>query len=121
MKLIYPDKYENKHIDMKTYLWVCDKICTKKVKQKHEIKVNKELRKVKQKHKIKVNKKLRAEILKRDNYKCTACGSNKNIHIHHIKYRSNGGTNEPENLISLCKHCHANVHKSEPIYKLMVL
>lgn len=30
--------------------------------------------------------------------------------VHHIKPLSEGGTNNKENLISLCKSCHARVH-----------
>ena len=41
--------------------------------------------------------------------KCACCG--KPIeHYHHITPRSKGGSDTPENLIGLCKGCHANVH-----------
>ena len=30
--------------------------------------------------------------------------------IHHIKPLSEGGTNEDENLMSLCRRCHAKIH-----------
>jgi len=30
--------------------------------------------------------------------------------VHHIKFRSNGGTDEEENLITLCEDCHKGVH-----------
>ena len=29
---------------------------------------------------------------------------------HHIKHRSTGGSNEPGNLICLCRPCHVEVH-----------
>lgn len=59
-------------------------------------------------------------VFERDNYTCQNpnCGnskSNKDIKlvIHHIIYRSHGGTNEPSNLITLCSDCHtAENHKS---------
>ncbi|MEI3336354.1 MAG: HNH endonuclease [Clostridium sp.] len=28
------------------------------------------------------------------------------LKIHHIKYRSEGGSDRPENLITLCSKCH---------------
>ena len=46
--------------------------------------------------------------------KCAVCG--KPIeHIHHIVSRSEGGSNSPDNLIGLCKHCHDEVHKDKAI------
>ncbi len=32
------------------------------------------------------------------------------VDVHHIVYRSHLGGEEPENLISLCRECHNNVH-----------
>lgn len=61
----------------------------------------------------------RPSILERDNYKCVECGSNKNLHVHHIVHRKNGGTNDPDNLVTLCKWCHAERHKDEPVYHIM--
>ena len=41
--------------------------------------------------------------------KCAVC--DKPIdHFHHIKPRSQGGSNLPENLVGLCKQCHETVH-----------
>lgn len=54
---------------------------------------------------------VRAYILHRDGYKCQNpdC-KNKDkqpeLHIHHIQYRSNGGSDRPTNLITLCTKCH---------------
>lgn len=50
-------------------------------------------------------------VLHRDNYTCQCCG-NKNcrLEVHHIKFRSNGGTDDEENLITLCEDCHKGVH-----------
>jgi hypothetical protein len=54
------------------------------------------------------------EILQRDNYACRHCGATSNLHIHHIKLRSEGGTNDPNNLITLCRKCHAEQHSGKP-------
>ena len=53
----------------------------------------------------------REAILHRDNYICQCCGKkNCRLEVHHIKFRSNGGTDDEENLITLCKECHDGVH-----------
>ncbi len=51
----------------------------------------------------------RLEILSRDDYKCKICGrSNKEVslHVDHIKPLSKGGTNDFDNLQTLCKDCN---------------
>jgi len=55
----------------------------------------------------------RAYVLTRDNYSCQHCkGKTKNrkLEVHHIIFRSNGGSDEQENLITLCKTCHDKLH-----------
>ena len=53
----------------------------------------------------------RSAILHRDNYTCQCCGKkNCRLEVHHIKFKSDGGTNDEENLITLCKDCHKGVH-----------
>ena len=32
------------------------------------------------------------------------------MEVHHIKFRRNGGTDDEENLITLCKECHDGIH-----------
>ena len=51
-------------------------------------------------------------VLNRDNYKCQHCGKkNCRLEVHHIVYRSKGGTDDENNLITLCEECHDSVHK----------
>ena len=53
----------------------------------------------------------REAVLHRDNYTCQCCGKkNCRLEVHHIKFRSNGGTDDEENLITLCEDCHKGVH-----------
>jgi len=52
----------------------------------------------------------RAKVFWRDKYKCQHCGSIKNLQVHHIRYRSQGGTNRVSNGICLCKNCHWDLH-----------
>jgi 5-methylcytosine-specific restriction endonuclease McrA len=33
-------------------------------------------------------------------------------HVHHIKRRSQGGGNEPSNLLACCFSCHESIHRN---------
>jgi len=46
-------------------------------------------------------------IYRRDRYRCTnpVC-HNRNVTLHHVQYRANGGTDAPENLTTPCAFCH---------------
>ena len=48
----------------------------------------------------------------RDNYRCALCDSPRGIQIHHVIERTQGGTNEPQNLVTLCMYCHGVAHGS---------
>ena len=41
---------------------------------------------------------------------CACCGSNENIHLHHIVPVALGGTSEYYNLVNLCSACHKKIH-----------
>ena len=60
---------------------------------------------------------LKQYVLKRDSYTCQSCKKNtkKNVelHVHHIIFKSNGGTDTKNNLIILCKQCHDQLHKKK--------
>lgn len=47
-------------------------------------------------------------VFARDNYTCQCCGKSKDkiLQTHHIIYRSNGGSNRVDNLITICTDCH---------------
>ena len=58
---------------------------------------------------------VRAYVLSRDNHICQCChGKLKDniLQVHHIESRKTGG-NAPNNLITLCKTCHAKYHSGE--------
>lgn len=55
-----------------------------------------------------------AAILERDDYRCRApgCTARKHLEVHHIVFRSQGGSETPDNLITLCHaHHHHAVHR----------
>lgn len=62
----------------------------------------------------------KGEALSRDNYTCQECGRkrydgkgvNTILEVHHIIPLCCGGTNEEENLITLCPECHKKKHKN---------
>ena len=44
---------------------------------------------------------------------CQLCGNVKDIQVHHLKSKGSGGNDTPDNLISLCKYCHAKTHSGQ--------
>jgi 5-methylcytosine-specific restriction endonuclease McrA len=50
------------------------------------------------------------EVLKRDSWRCQNCGAHENLQVHHCDFRSRGGSDTLENLVTLCVHCHNAVH-----------
>ena len=51
----------------------------------------------------------------RDDYTCQTCGSHKNLQVHHIIQRKDGGSDRPDNLITLCENCHQKHHNGNPL------
>jgi len=56
---------------------------------------------------------LRSFIFARDKYKCffNKARCSKIFQVHHVIFRSKGGTDTPENLVTVCKNCHKKIHK----------
>ena len=55
----------------------------------------------------------RREVLARDKHCCQApgCGRTRFLEVHHILARRKGGTNHPDNLVTLCGSCHRLWHE----------
>lgn len=56
---------------------------------------------------------IRRLVLRRDNYRCRYCGNEntEQLTLHHVQYRSQGGTHDPDNLVTLCyMPCHRKIH-----------
>ena len=64
----------------------------------------------------------RARVLARDGYVCQCCkGKHKDskLEVHHIVFKSDGGSDDAENLVTLCHTCHKKLHdgKISPDFK----
>lgn len=57
---------------------------------------------------------LREAVFTRDGYTCQCCGRSVKdhaiLHVHHIRYRSHGGTDRMSNLITVCEKCHTSAN-----------
>jgi RRXRR protein/HNH endonuclease len=63
----------------------------------------------------------KAYVLNRDRYTCQHCAGKSNdklLHVHHIVFRRNLGSDEQENLVVLCKTCHDDLHDGKFALKL---
>ena len=57
---------------------------------------------------------VKSYVLSRDNHKCflnEKCSDK--LQVHHIKFRSQGGLDNPNNLITLCEKHHKQVHENK--------
>jgi len=56
---------------------------------------------------------VKSYVLHRDEYKCQNCNKKEIVlNVHHLESRMTG-TNNPDNLITLCKKCHEKYHQGE--------
>jgi 5-methylcytosine-specific restriction endonuclease McrA len=55
--------------------------------------------------------KLRKQVLRRDGWRCQVCGSMQNLQVHHQRLRSQQGSDDELNLITLCVDCHEAQHR----------
>lgn len=61
----------------------------------------------------------REHALARDNYTCQCCGKkNCRLEVHHIVFQRNDGSDDLENLVTLCKDCHDTIHHDGKELKL---
>jgi len=54
---------------------------------------------------------LRNQVLRRDGWRCQACGTMSNLEVHHKEFRSQSGDDSEQNLITVCSACHAKEHR----------
>lgn len=55
-------------------------------------------------------RRVRAVVLARDHHRCRACSHPHGLDVHHVTMRSLGGKDDADNLVTLCRDCHAAVH-----------
>ena len=64
---------------------------------------------------------VKAAVLSRDNYTCQICGKkHERLEVHHIVFKSEGGSNSMSNLVSLCCDCHEKIHKGKLVFNKKV-
>lgn len=60
----------------------------------------------------------KAYVLCRDKHTCTVCAKSPvPLQVHHVIWRSAGGSDLPENLVTLCEKCHNRVHQETALDK----
>ena len=50
------------------------------------------------------------QVLQRDSWRCQFCGSMQHQLVRHVKFSSQAGSDEEQNLITLCAECHLQIH-----------
>jgi 5-methylcytosine-specific restriction endonuclease McrA len=62
-----------------------------------------------------MKKGLAIKVFQRDRWKCRneSCGSREGLHPHHIIYKSHGGPDTMDNLVTVCHECHRRIHDGE--------
>lgn len=59
----------------------------------------------------------RAERLRIDNYSCAFCDSYRNLHVHHLTYKTLWNEDAGRDLVTLCRECHVMLHNYMEDYK----
>jgi 5-methylcytosine-specific restriction endonuclease McrA len=57
-------------------------------------------------------KQLCQQVMKRDGWRCQVCGSRQNLQVHHKQLRSQQGSDDDFNLVTLCAGCHERLHQT---------
>ena len=56
---------------------------------------------------------VKAYVKARDGFRCRSCGARDHLEVHHIMQRKDGGSDSPDNLITLCHRCHKAWHEGK--------
>lgn len=60
---------------------------------------------------------VKSAVLNRDNYTCQICGEkDTRLEVHHIQFRSKGGSNRMDNFVTLCRDCHKQIHSGGLVF-----
>ena len=66
---------------------------------------------------------VKAYVRWRDRYSCQNCGArgaDVRLEVHHIRHRMEGGSDRPDNLVTLCHECHRRHHEEGMPLKVKV-
>jgi len=58
-------------------------------------------------------RKLCLVVLNRDKYRCLICTTRNFLQVHHVIFRSHGGSDVLENLATVCYTCHVKIHHGD--------
>jgi 5-methylcytosine-specific restriction endonuclease McrA len=64
---------------------------------------------------------IKRTVRERDGRRCRFCGTTRALHTHHIVYRSEHGSNDEQNLITLCLGHHDKVHSNKRHWQPILL
>jgi hypothetical protein len=53
---------------------------------------------------------IRNFVFYRDTWHCRHCFNANGLDPHHVIFKSAGGTDTPNNLLTLCRKCHDDIH-----------
>ena len=57
---------------------------------------------------------IRQQVLDRDKHRCRECGKAGRLEAHHVLELQDGGSNDLDNLSTLCRGCHIRTHARRP-------
>lgn len=77
----------------------------KMAKANKPVKATKALRRVSKKKSVQKSD-FHDRIVAKDGYRCRFCNTNQDLHVHHVAYRSEGGKDTDDNLLTLCGEHH---------------
>lgn len=105
---------------------MCSEACLKVVLDGRQIRRNLEVQAKKERKRSKprhLDYPTRQLVRQRDGERCRWCGRNgsSGLQVHHIMYRSQGGSDEPNNLILLCQQHHDEAHSNKRRWQKVLL
>jgi 5-methylcytosine-specific restriction endonuclease McrA len=60
-------------------------------------------------------------VFTRDRWHCRHCNNSNGLDPHHVIFKSAGGKDVPNNLLTLCRKCHDDVHGGRLVIETVAL
>jgi hypothetical protein len=73
---------------------------------------------------LELSDQLSRQIIFRDQYHCYCCqapASNTQLYAYRIRPRSEAGSDDPDNLITLCSHCRKKTHHCRSLRDMLAI